>query len=86
MGDSAFFHEVRKKHVQRDQLSGAGSASAPFVRQISQIFMDMASRHLAGSGNGQIIFSQSGEKLLNIGAVGSNGQRVFLQVAEKLVE
>ncbi len=46
-GDNAFFHQVCKKHVEGNQLSGACGASAPFVREISQIVVDTASGHVA---------------------------------------
>ena len=81
----SFLYQIGKKHVQGNQLSGAGGASAPFVRKIFQIVIDMTSSHLVGSGNGQIIFRQSSDKLLNICAIRLNSQRAFIQFSDKLV-
>ena len=71
--------------MQGNQLSGAGGASAPFVRQIAEIFVDMTSGNMVRSGNGQIICIEPGDKLLNICAVCLNGQRAFVQFTRKLV-
>ena len=71
--------------MQGNELSGPCGAGAPLVRQVSEILVDMASCHPVRSGDGQIIFSQPGEKLPNICAIRLDGQRAFVQFARKLV-
>jgi len=83
--DNAFFHQMGKKDVQGNQLSGACGADAPLVRQIAEIFVDMTSGHVLRSSGGHIICIEPGEKLLNICAIRLYGQRAFVQFARKLV-
>jgi hypothetical protein len=74
-----------KEALYGDQLSRTGGASPPVVRQISEVFVDMASFDLLCLCDYSIMFSQPGEKLLDICTIGSNRQRAFIQFAEKLV-
>ena len=71
--------------MQGNQLSGAGGASASFVRKILQLFIDMASCHLMRSSGGQIILREPGDKPLNICAIRLNSQRALVQLTRKLV-
>src|SRR5260370_19712698 len=83
--NNAFLHQIGKKHVLGNQLSGAGGASASFVRKILQIFIDMASCHLMCSSGGQIILREPGDKLLNLCAIRMTSQRALVQLTRNLV-
>ncbi len=78
-------YQIGEKQMQGNQLSSAGGASAPYVREIAEILIDMTSGYMVRSDNGQIILSQPDEELLNICAVCLNGQRAFVQFKRKLV-
>ena len=85
MGKNAFFYQVRKKHMQGNELSCARGASAALVRQIAEILVDMASGHVVYSSDGHIILREPGDKLLDICVVRLKGQRTFVQSSDKLV-
>ncbi len=68
-----------------NQLPRSGRSSTPVVRQIFEVFVNMASFHLQRCRDGCMRFSEPREKLLDICAIGQERQRALVQFAQKLV-